>query len=112
MLFHNNRNAPSWGGQTKTLAECLQNASKSFKKKINAGKMPAKRKQMCLRFASVLPVWLNKKSNTCKTPANVCLKKLNAGKMLAKHKHTIFFNPFERDWQNAGICELPGVLLP
>ena len=26
-----------------------------LKKKLNAGKMPAKHKQMCLRFASVLP---------------------------------------------------------
>ena len=57
MQFHNIcKPAPSWDGQTKTLAECLQNACKSvFRRKLNAGIMPAKRKQMCLRFARVLP---------------------------------------------------------
>ena len=58
MQYHNIcKPALSWDGQTKTLqAECLQNASKSvLRRKLNAGIMPAKRKQMCLHFARVLP---------------------------------------------------------
>ena len=71
--------APSLDGQTKTLAECLQNASTSVsRRKFNADIMPAKCKQMCLRFTSVLPVCLKKKLNTGKMPAkrkHVCFKK-------------------------------------
>ena len=105
--------------------------------KLNTGRMPAKRKQVCFKkkikrwhnackmqanvlafCQSLVEEEIERWKNACKTQANVlafcprfarvCLKKkFNAGKTQA---HNFLFS-LEILWQNAGICELPGVLL-